>query len=42
MPHTFTDLPPDHPIFSTGPSFVFRAELPPPPSEDEPADEESE
>ena len=29
MPNTFSDLPPDHPIFSIGPSFVFRNDLPP-------------
>ena len=29
MPLTFTDLPPDHPVFTIGPSFVFRGELPP-------------
>jgi hypothetical protein len=49
MPVTFEDLPPDHPIFTIGPSFVFRSELP---AEDEehgnerdaeaPADEDTE
>ena len=29
MPTTFTDLREDHPIFSTGPSFVFKDDLPP-------------
>jgi hypothetical protein len=24
MPRTVYDLPPDHPIFSIGPSFVFK------------------
>ena len=28
MPVTFYDLPPDHPIFSIGPSFVFKNDLP--------------
>jgi hypothetical protein len=36
MPPTFRDLPPDHPIFHGGVSFVFRDELP----EDEPASEQ--
>jgi hypothetical protein len=27
MPPTFRDLPPDHPIFSIGPSLVFQNEL---------------
>jgi hypothetical protein len=30
MPTSFRDLPPDHPIFSSGVSFVFRSD---PPSE---------
>jgi hypothetical protein len=29
MPVTWEDLPEDHPIFSTGPSFVFKNDLPP-------------
>ena len=29
MPSTFSDLPPDHPLFSTGPSFVFKNDPPP-------------
>jgi hypothetical protein len=29
MPTTFSDLPSDHPIFSTGPSLVFKNDLPP-------------
>jgi hypothetical protein len=29
MPTIWGDLPPDHPIFSTGPSFVFKNDLPP-------------
>ena len=28
MPLEFFDLPPDHPIFSSGPMFEFRSELP--------------
>jgi hypothetical protein len=28
MPNTFRDLPPDHPIFQTGPSFVFKDDPP--------------
>ena len=24
----YEDIPPDHPIFSTGPMFVFRSDLP--------------
>jgi hypothetical protein len=31
MPTTFSDLPPDHPIFTLGPSFVLKDE----PDEDE-------
>jgi hypothetical protein len=27
MPTIWEDLPPDHPIFSIGPSFVFRNDL---------------
>jgi hypothetical protein len=28
MPTSWRDLPPDHPIFSTDPSFVFKSDLP--------------
>jgi hypothetical protein len=28
MPRTFSDLPPEHPIFSGGVGFVFRSEEP--------------
>jgi hypothetical protein len=35
MPRTFTDLPPDHPIFSIGPSFVFAESQPPDVEEDD-------
>ena len=28
MSATFRDLPPDHPIFSIGPSFVFKNDQP--------------
>ena len=35
MPIRWKDLPPDHPIFSTGPSFVFKNELRDVPAEDD-------
>jgi len=28
MPHNSKPLPPDHPLFTQGVSFVFRSELP--------------
>lgn len=43
MPTTFYDLPPDHPIFSGGPHFVFRNEEPlhlTPADEDEESEDE--
>jgi hypothetical protein len=36
MPPRFYDLPPDHPLFTQGVSFVFRSD---PPEEHEPQDE---
>jgi hypothetical protein len=38
MPATFSDLPPDHPIVSIGPSFVFKNDL----LSDDPSGQESE
>jgi hypothetical protein len=29
MPRTLGVVPPDHPMFSIGPSFVFKSDLPP-------------
>ena len=36
MPRKFRDLPEDHPIFSIGPSFVFKNDLPPEAGDDPP------
>jgi hypothetical protein len=38
VPSEFKPVPPDHPMFSIGPSFVFLGELP----EDEPEQDEHE
>jgi hypothetical protein len=39
MPFTFRDLPPDHPIFHGGVSFVLRSDLPAEQDESEDEDE---
>lgn len=33
MPHELKPLPPDHPLFQLGVSFVFRSDLPDEPEE---------
>jgi hypothetical protein len=42
VPSTFEPLPPDHPLFRGGVSFVFRSELPQPQEAPEASDPDSE
>jgi len=42
VPSEFKPLPPDHPLFSRGVSFVLRSELPQPEEALEPSDPELE